>query len=143
MKAIPTIKLTLLGLSALLFMPACEKYEEGPALSLRSKKARIANTWIISEATDDGRDVSSDYDQFELTLTRDGDASLLAKYSIGDFDFTVETDGTWDFTDDKESLRLDFEDDDSDATYQILRLKENELWLREEGEDLELKFESK
>jgi hypothetical protein len=34
----------LLGLSALLIIPSCKKYAEGPTLSLRSKKERVANT---------------------------------------------------------------------------------------------------
>jgi len=119
---------------------ACKKYEDGPTLSLRSKKERIANSWRISEATRDGDDVTNGYDQYELTLTKDGDATLVVRYDFGDFEFSAETDGTWTFSDNKQELRLDFENDDSDATYQILRLTEDELWLRQEGEDLELKL---
>ena len=37
-----------------------------------------------------------------------------------------------------EDLSFDFENNAADAIYEILRLKENELWLREKGGDLEL-----
>jgi hypothetical protein len=33
---------------------------------------------------------------------------------------------------------MDFENDDADRTYQILRLKEDEMWLREIGGEDEL-----
>lgn len=118
--------------------PACKKYEEGPAVSLKSKKERIANTWKIDRATDDGEDVTENFDQYTLMLTKDGDATLNARYSWGDVDIIVETDGTWEFDDKKEEIHFNYEDDDADVNYQILKLKEDELWLREEGEDLEL-----
>ena len=38
----------------------------------------------------------------------------------------------------KEDLRLDFENDNADQIYQILRLKEKELWIKEKGGDDEL-----
>lgn len=119
-------------------MFSCSKYEEGPALSLRSKKERIANTWKIEKAYRSGQDVTEDYDQYLLTMGKDGDASLLATYTSGAFTFQFQTNGTWKFENSKEVLVLDFEDDDADAKYQILRLKEDELWLREQGGEDEL-----
>lgn len=124
-------------------LSSCSKYEENPAISLQSKKARVANTWIVAEAYNEGNDVSSDYDRFELFMSKDGDAMLQAEYSFNDIKITTETDGTWKFEDSKETLALDYENDDADATYQILKLTSNEMWLRAEGDDLELRFESK
>lgn len=131
----------LIGLP--MFFISCKKYEEGPALSLRSKKERVANTWEIEKAYDDGEDVTDSYDQFELQLLNNGEATLAAIYTYGDFTFEAETNGDWSFENNKEELRLDFEDDDADRTYQILRLKEDELWLREKGDDVELRLKTK
>lgn len=117
---------------------SCSKYEEGPAISLRSKKERVANTWKIDKAYRNGEDVTEDYDQYTLKLTKDGDASLAALFASGNLSFEYETDGTWKFENSKEVLNLDFEDDDADAKYQILKLKEDELWLREQGGEDEL-----
>ena len=119
------------------------KYEENPAISLQTKKTRIANTWVVAEAYNEGNDVSSDYDQFELYMSKDGDATLQAEYYFNDIKITTETDGTWKFEDSKETLALDYENNDADATYQILKLTSSEMWLLAEGDNLELRFESK
>ena len=74
-------------------------------------------------------DVTSAFSQYELKLTRDRDAELTAQYTLGAIIFEFETNGTW-----------DFENNDADETYEILRLKENELWLREKDGDLELQL---
>ncbi len=135
-----TLKLFGLGIvaSATLLLGSCKKYEEGPMVSLKSKKERVSNTWKIEKAYRNGNDVTSDYDQYELQMLTDGDARLVAIYTFGDFTFEAETDGTWNFQNDKEEIRLDFENDDADNVYQILKLKEKELWIREKGGEDEL-----
>lgn len=121
-----------------LSVSSCSKYEDGPAISLRTKNERVANTWKIEQAMRNNQDVTADYDQYVLTMTKDGDARLEAIYSSGQFTFQFETDGTWKFDDSKEILILDFENNDADASYQILKLKEDELWIREQGGEDEL-----
>ncbi len=128
----------ILVAAATLLATGCKKYEDGPFLSLRSKTERIANTWRIEEAKDNGNDVTSSFDQYELQLLQNGDATLAALYNLGDLSFEFQTSGTWSFQNKKEDLRLDFENNAADATYQILRLKEEELWLKEKGGNLEL-----
>lgn len=130
--------LSLLCLSLSLAFLSCKKYDDGPALSLKSKKARVANTWIIQQAYRDGEDVTEDYDEYTLRLDPDGNAELAALYSFGNFSFEFETDGTWSFANNNEELVLNFEDDAADAQYQILKLKSDEMWLRELGGEDEL-----
>jgi hypothetical protein len=130
-------------IAALLFSTSCNKYEEGPILSLKTKKSRVANTWVVDKAYDKDEDVTDNFDQYELYTTKDGDANLKATYSIGDFSFEFETDGTWDFQDKKENIYFDYEDDAADKKYQVLKLTEDELYLRESGGDLELHLKSK
>lgn len=132
----------LLSASVLMATTSCKKYEDGPGISFLSKKSRVANTWEIEKATNNGNDVTSEYDQYELKLTKNGDAELDAKYEFGNFTGEFETDGTWKFADDKETLILDFQDDDADKSYQILRLTKDEMWLRETGEEVELELKS-
>lgn len=130
-------------LSTLVILPSCSKYEEGPGVSLRTKKARVANTWEVEKAMRNNEDVTDDYDEYTLKTTKDGDAELAAIYSSGSFSFEYETQGTWDFADDKETLMLDFENDNADVNYQILRLAEDEMWLREIGGEDELHLKTK
>ncbi len=128
----------LLAFTASLLTTGCKKYDDGPLLSLRSKTERISNTWRVEMATNGGSDVTSDFDQYELQMLHDGDATLAALYNLGNLSFEFQTNGTWSFENNKEDLRLDFENDAADRTYEILRLKEDELWLKEKGDDLEL-----
>ncbi len=116
----------------------CKKYDEGPLISLTSRTERIANTWVIDNATADGGDVTSDFDNYVLTMTTSGSATLLATYTVFGADFTFDTNGTWTLQNDDEELVLDFENDAADGTYQIRRLTETQLWLHKVGDDLEL-----
>lgn len=138
-----TIK--LLGIFFLLgaSMQSCKKYADGPAISLIPKKDRVANTWIVEKALADSQDVTSDYDQYEIYLTNDGDAQLTADYTVFGVTYTTATNGTWEFTNDESNIRFDYEDDSQDAEYQILKLTEKEFWLRKVGEELELQLKEK
>jgi len=130
----------MIALVAVTGLMGCKKYDDGPMFSLRSREERISNTWRIDRAMNGSDDVTSAFDQYELRLTKDHDASLTATYTLFGTDFSFTTSGTWSFENKDEDLRLDFEDSDADETYQILRLKETELWLREKGGDLELQL---
>lgn len=135
--------ITALFVGATFILTSCNKYEDGPAFSLRSKTARIANTWQVDKAYEDAEDVTDQYDQYELQMFSNGDARLAALYTFGDFTFEFETDGTWEFENNAEDLALDFDNDDADRTYEILRLKEDELWLKAKGGSTELHLEPK
>lgn len=128
---------------ALIFSTSCKKYEDGPIVNLTPKKERIANTWVVDRAYDNGEDVTEDFDQYELYTTKDGDAKLEASYNYGSIRFEYSTNGTWEFKDEKENISLDFENDDADEKYQILKLTEDEMNIREIGGDLELHLETK
>jgi len=82
--------------------------------------------------------VTSFFTQYELRLTTGGDAAIQADHELGSLTFSFQTNGRSAFENDDEDLRLDFANDAADEMYRILRLKENELWLRENGDDLEL-----
>jgi hypothetical protein len=127
--------MTLLAATAL---GSCQKYEEGPAVSLTPREDRVANTWVIAYAEENGENVSSDFDQYELYLKTDRDATLTASYTAFGTDFNTTTNGTWNFTNDDENIRFDYEDDDQDNEFRILRLKSDELWLQDIDQDLEL-----
>jgi hypothetical protein len=49
------IKLTTLALAGVLTFAAC-KYEEGPKISFRAKRDRVANEWRVKSYTYDGQD---------------------------------------------------------------------------------------
>lgn len=135
---IPSLKTIAVSALAICFLSACNKYEDGPSFSLASRKSRMVNNWRIDKAYDNGDDVTSSYNRYELDLGKSGSARLSQSSSFGGFIITAETNGSWSFTNDMEDLSLNFEDNDFDETYTILKLERSELWIREKGDDLEL-----
>eukprot|EP00389_Voromonas_pontica_P008456 GDKH01012828.1.p1 GENE.GDKH01012828.1~~GDKH01012828.1.p1 ORF type:complete len:156 (+),score=9.91 GDKH01012828.1:1-468(+) len=141
MKSIGIKRAVQFGLLGVLFTGAivsCKKYEDGPDISLIPRKERVANTWIFAYAVEDGQNVSQNFDQYELYMNTDGDATLDANYQVFGVDTETTTNGTWTFQNDQENLRLDFEDDSQDGVYEIKRLTSDELWLKDVSRDLEI-----
>ncbi len=114
-------------------MTSCSKYEEGPSLSLRSKKARLAGEWSISNVTLNGTDVTSlmlpSGSSYTMTIEKDG--TWTSSYSASGFSSTEA--GTWEFVDSKEKLKIvttGSSDTDGD-TSTIVMLKNKELKLKD------------
>jgi len=99
-------------------MQSCKKYEEGPAFSLRTKKARFVNKWKVDKYEINDEDATTFVDGFTYDFQKDGTAIL----DDGDGNSTA---GTWEFTDGKEKVVIT-SDGDSD-TWTIMRLKHAEL----------------
>lgn len=123
---------------ALFAFTSCDTYPEGPLISLVSKTDRVANNWKVAQAFDNGTDVTADFNQYELNLAKNGIAELTAKYVFLGVNFDYTTNGTWSFVSDSEKISFNYENNSADGVYQILKLKTNEMWLKEDGGTLEL-----
>lgn len=107
---------------------SCKKYDEGPALSLRTKKQRLTGDWTMAAILKDGKDVTSTY---------------YVKTTLLDYHFLIEKDGrfaitgsgqsagTWELSDHKRDLVLIPDLSAIKETYQIQRLTEKELWVKD------------
>jgi hypothetical protein len=127
-----TVKIFSLALLAVAFvLGSCSKYEEGPAFSLRTKKARVAGTWKVEKYVDsDGTTSYPDSDENgTVELTKDN----TVKANFPFFGSQVTVSGEWEFIKDKEWLRiiLDFNGEKDVEDSKILRLKNDELWLED------------
>jgi hypothetical protein len=124
------VKITFLLCCVLL--SACKKYEDGPAFSLMTKKARLANIWQVDKYLLNGEDKT---DAYRALISRE----KLVIYQSGKFDYSEvstwvwaapEYSGTWDFIDKKESVELKPDPASMQTqTYHILKLKKDELWM--------------
>ena len=113
---------------------SCKKYEDGPAISLLSKKARIANIWKVDTYYLNGKDKTTEYRQLVVR-------EKLIFFQSGEFQYselsnwiwvTPEYSGTWKFVNDKEEVELTPSTSTvKTKTYKILRLKNKSLWLEE------------
>jgi hypothetical protein len=114
--------LTLVVCFVVLFA-SCGKYEEGPGLSIRSKKGRVAGEWTVEKALSNGSDVTSFFSGYVIIYEKDG--SYTAKYPS----FPDEK-GTWEFDGEKEKLITTDSSGDKD-TSTIIRLKNKEMWFKD------------
>lgn len=132
----------LIPLIALIVFAGC-KYEDGPKLSLRSKKARAVNTWYIDEVYENGVNKTSDYKNayvnYSMTIKDDNKYELKYRpFNVGDY---TET-GEWSFSGDKQYINFGPQGGSGSSRWKILRLKETETWVIQtiDGKDVELRM---
>ena len=128
--------LAFIFLASIMLFSECKKYPEGPAISLISKKERIANEWRLSKYLEDDIDKTSDFNniftKFEFNTTKAGEYTINRQY----FSVVSTTEmGKWSFSGDKEDLILQPAYINTGtlpekSSWQILKLKEDELWIR-------------
>lgn len=109
-------------------LSSCGKYEEGPKISLASKKGRLDNVWKFEKEIYDGQDitaqVASSYAGQTITFTKDGNITVAA----GAFAFT----GKWEFINKNEDVQITWTGSTTpDDTMHIIRLKSKELWTKD------------
>lgn len=121
-----------LGIVALA-LSACQKYEEGPVLSLRSRESRVENAWKAATITRNGYDITLHYEKYEVDFKSGGGCKLYAKDSQTGVEVTDEK-PKWALAANDLQLRLTYQNKDKkDSLYQfmdILRLSNDNLRLR-------------
>lgn len=124
---------TFIILSAI--FASCKKYDEGPTLSLRSKKTRLENTWKYEQVIINRLPLELDENdqKFRLKFDKEG----LAIKQVANPSAPATFVGSWVFFEDKEKLRTTFDytffgNPIHEITeYRILKLKNKDLWLEE------------
>ncbi len=125
-------------LAVTLALGACKKYEEGPAVSLRTKKARVTGSWVVAKFIKNGENIpdlkTAGYVDFIMSFYRD----KTGKFTYGKFVDNFE----WDFTDKKNAIKIRAIRKKKWTEYTILKLQNNEMWLRfeKEGQTRELHY---
>jgi hypothetical protein len=105
------------GITAL-SVGSCGKYEDGPGISLLTKKARVVGSWNIKSI---GTELYAS--NFNLSFEKSGSATFTYSYSGSSYTYA----GSWDFASDKENLVLNIDGDVQ--TFEIKRLTNKEIWL--------------
>jgi len=110
----------MFAVCTIISLSGCKKYEDGPGLSLRSKKSRVVANWEFKKVKVSSVDVTSMFLDYTWEMEKDGQFNMV---SNGNIDH-----GKWDFALDKEALDFRY---DSGATerYNIKRLTEKDLWM--------------
>ena len=113
------------------------KYEDGPFITLRSKKARVVNSWNYDLVLRNGLDVtggspgfSVDYSKSSIGFDDNGRFSVIEHYA-DTLVAPVQYDGSWSFQDDKSQIALNY-DNGTIRTWTIARLCEVSFWVEED-----------
>jgi hypothetical protein len=124
-------RIYLLTIIIILSLVSCKKYDDGPSLSLRSKKARVVGKWVTEYW------LVNKYEQiYMLDTSRKAEFTDDGKYIYHEYNpFThhvTNAEGTWEFRKEKEQLLLSLPNQADSSAYQlwdIKRLKNKQLWL--------------
>jgi hypothetical protein len=121
---------------------AC-KYEDGPNLSLRTKKQRAVNIWHLDKVLENGLDRTEDYKNafvnYEISINKDNTYVLKYRpFNLSDYSES----GTWSFSGDKVFINFSPKDGSSVNPWKMLRLTETETWVIQtiDGKELELRM---
>ena len=125
--------LLLFSVTSTLFI-GCKKYPDGPAFSLLSRSARMANTWHIDTYYENNVDKTSDFknafQNAQLIINKNGNYSFYYK-AFGLVDYNES--GNWKFSNnDADFVTTPTSSSGSVGTHHILKLEDKELWYKED-----------
>lgn len=96
--------LIIISTVIIIFICGCKKYEDGPLLSLRSKKARLVGIWKFKEVIINGEDRTNEYQYDNIGFERSGGAFYLTYDPKTDSEASLF--GNWEFANNKEDLNI-------------------------------------
>lgn len=99
---------------------SCQKYDEGPLISLSTRTSRVANNWKVDNYKVNGTDYTSLVADYKETFTTDHNYS----YTWGLLGGT----GTWGFENDYAEIRITGTDNLASQTLYILKLEQKQFW---------------
>jgi hypothetical protein len=119
----------LVLIASLFFFVSCGKYEDGPAISLLSRKARLVNKWKIEKYYIDGKEQTLSDDDKKWYLEIKKDNTFEEVVYAGALSITLT--GTWLEVDNYSKIHFKVTNPYSyEYEYTILRLMSNQLWWK-------------
>ena len=106
------------------------KYEDGPAISLRTKKARLIGEW---EAKFVAGERFTDGSSFILEFEKDGDLNIDVSYSYYGYTYDYSIKGEWEWEDGKRVIEISL--DNVREEWEITKLTNSELEFEDEERD--------
>lgn len=131
MKVIQNQKLLLAAaMGIILSFSSCKKYEDGPALSFRTKTSRLVGDWTVVKV--DGQKLSESGTLINIDFDKGGDFAMASSYfSFNGPNYSTRETGEWEWENGKEEIEIEtgrFKED-----WEILRLTNKELWFEIEN----------
>ena len=105
------------------FSPSCKKYDEGPSLSLLSKKQRLTGKWEVASNFLNGKELQL-VNKTDINFNKNNTFSTNILIGTN----TFNNNGNWEFSEDKESLLLTYSASMTE-TWAIRRLSNKQLFI--------------
>jgi len=123
----------IIGAIVIFNLASCKKYDEGPLISLKTKKGRLTGEWMLVG----GDDYNPGLDQ-TFEFTKNGYFNTLYCTFLGCYPRF----GKWELVNQKEKIEITWESGNigNKTEYEILRLTNKELVLEDEYKN-EMEFE--
>ena len=129
MKIINNPSIVAIATAVVIFNFTSCKYEDGPNISLRSKKARLTGEWEVKFI--DGAGMIGNDMEITLKFDKDGDLEFNQTYSDYGNSYTYSQKGEWEWEDGKQSLEITL--DGNKQEWEITRLTNKEFEFEDEG----------
>lgn len=110
----------------------CDKYEEGPKISLRTRTERVSNMWDYDKLEVANKDRTDEVLGATMELQKDGDWNQRNGYG------ELVALGNWEWEDDQETIRLNYEipgETIEPLDWKIIKLEEHQLIVEYTFED--------
>ena len=117
--------------AVLIFNFSSCKYEDGPSISLRTKKGRLTGEWEVKYI--DGRQASGNGIEIILEFEKDGDLTQKWTYSYYGTSYSYSYKGEWEWEDNKRNLEITI--DGYKSEWEITRLTNKEFEFEDESGD--------
>lgn len=122
---------------------SCNKYENGPSISFRSVKQRVINTWKIESYTINGVELVGQPQYATQKQFWLGDGNYNQTYIDPTNGVGKRIDGAWALQDNNKQIALTLNNivtgqPQSTIQYNIIKLCNNEMWLRTADNSTEL-----
>jgi hypothetical protein len=132
----------MIGLTALTIQ-SCQKGEDDPVVSLKTRKDRFTNTWVLTKYEKNGVNQDLSGSTYTYEVYNSGRLTQTIEGAVFGFPTKSVKEGDWVFVNDEEDVRITIEG--TATTYNVQRLATNELWLKklENGNTHVYYFETK
>ena len=113
---------------------SCSKFEDGPLISLRTKKQRISREWKIEYSVNKETGIrhSADYADWLLSFDKSGTFSNVIFYN----NIQTTLSGNWILSDNLLKFEIITDSGSQNEFYTITRLTKKELWVQNNLEEI-------
>lgn len=117
------MRLVLILFVCSLALSSCKKYDEGPSLSLLSKKQRLTGKWELASFFLNGNEITIT-NKTDININKNGTFSTSMLIGTN----TFSNNGNWAFSDDHEMLLLTYSAQSTES-WKIMRLSNKQLFI--------------